>query len=411
MDDNLLDSYGLFSKAIHWITAFIILALLAVGLYMGSLESSPQKILIYNLHKSFGLLVLALVFVRVVWHLIHKKPKSLPTHKKWEVWLSHSIHGFLYILLFALPISGWVMSSAGDYNVKLFFVNMPDIVSKNEGLYETAEEVHEILAWVIIALVGLHVLGALKHYFVDKDKTLERMTWARISIVPAILLFGFVALIYGFIAFQSLSEELEIEHEHKDHSAFEQNDQNYAQEDLNNMNLEVFGVTKWNIDKKKSAITFKATQYGQKFEGNFDFRGQIFFDPEILDKSKAIIDIDMKSIKTGSIDRDNQARSKDWFDVATYPKAIFETDGFIKVDVEGNYLAKGRLTLRGVTLPVDLPFNLKIKERQGGKISAVMKSEIELSRLSFGIGQGQWSDEGAIGDKVAVDLFVVASNN
>ena len=405
MSKDSTDNYGLVSKLIHWLTAFIILGMLAVGSYMVSLEMSPQKIWIYNLHKSFGLLVLALVFIRVFWHLIKKKPKSLATHKKWEVGLSHAIHGFLYILLFALPISGWVMSSAGDFNVKFFSINMPDIVSKNKDLFESAEEVHEILAWAILALVGLHVAGALKHHFMDKDRTLERMTWARISIVSTILLFGFVALIYGFVAVQSLSEDSEVEHD--DHA--EVKSQEHASY-IDKTEILAVDVTQWIIDKEKSSLRFKAKQYGQYFDGNFNFDGQIFFDSKKLDKSKVRIYIDMNSIKTGSLDRDNQAKSKDWFDVATYPNAIFEADGFIRGDVEGYYIAKGDLTLRGVTLPVDLPFNLEIKEGDSGKITAVMKSELELGRLDFGVGQGQWSNEDAISDKVSIniDLLVTA---
>jgi len=405
MSKDPADSYGLVSRFIHWVTAFIILGLLAVGNYMVSLDMSPQKIWIYNLHKSFGLLVLALVFIRVFWHLIKKKPKSLPTHKKWEVGLSHAIHGFLYILLFALPISGWVMSSAGDFNVKFFSINMPDIVSKNKDLFNIAEEAHGILAWVILALVGLHVAGALKHHFIDKDRTLERITWARISIVPTILLFGFVALIYGFVAVQSLSGDSKAEHD--DHA--EVKSQEHAS-DIDKKEILASDVTQWIIDKGKSSLSFKAKQYGQYFDGNFSFDGQIFFDPKKLDKSKVRIYIDMNSIKTGSLDRDNQAKSKDWFDVATYPNAIFEADKFIKRDVDGNYIAKGNLTLRGVTLPVELPFNLEIKEGDSGKISAVMKSEIELGRLNFGVGQGQWSNGDAISDKVSIniDLLVAA---
>ena len=173
----------------------------------------------------------------------------------------------------------------------------------------------------------------------------------------------------------------------------------------------VSDIYKWIIDKSQSSLRFKAMQYGQSFEGDFSFDGQIFFDPEKLDKSKVRVYIDISSIKTGSVDRDSQAKSKDWFDVATYPNAVFDAEKFEKGNIDNSYIAHGYLTLRGVKLPVQLPFNLKIVEEDHGKLQAIMAAEVELSRFGFGVGQGQWNSEDAISDKVTVYIGLVASSH
>lgn len=403
-------SYSLIARIIHWLTALIILGLLVVGTCMTTMDMSEQKLQFYNFHKSFGLLVLALAFVRIAWHLIKKKPKSLPTHKKWEKILSHAVHGFLYLLLIAIPISGWVMSSAGDFNIKFFSLNMPDIVSKDENLFKLFHEVHEILAWVLLGLLVLHIAGALKHHVIDRDETLERMTWRRIGMVPVTVLVFLLAGVYGYVVFE---EGLKKFGEQNNAVKTPIAGTSQAEETKNNENVAVSvdGVPQWEIDSGKSNLNFQATQYGQTFDGSFDFNGAIYFDPALLDKSKVKIEIDIASIKTGSEDRDSQARSEDWFNVTTYPKAVFEAEEFTTGDRVNSYEARGTLSLRGVTMPIILPFTLVISDNDQGHRVANMSAILDLSRLDFGVGQGQWQKTDAISDKVTINASLLATQS
>src|SRR3972149_6101081 len=107
--------YGAVTKSLHWITALLVILLLAAGLYMTGLPDSPDKLKIYGLHKAGGITVLALTFCRILWHVISKKPQPVETLKPWEKYLSQALHALFYVLLIALPLTGWLRSSAANF--------------------------------------------------------------------------------------------------------------------------------------------------------------------------------------------------------------------------------------------------------------------------------------------------------
>lgn len=399
--------YNTLSKLLHWTTAILILGLLALGFYMAQLDYSDDKIKLYGLHKSFGLLVLMLGIVRVTWHLLVKKPKSLPEHKKWEKGLSHAVHALLYLCIFAIPLSGWIMSSAGDFAVQFFGINMPDIVAKDKELFETSGEVHETLAFIVLCLAGLHFLGAAKHHIIDRDQTLTRMTSPNLSLSRGIVICGIIGALFlppiYFIAQDILHEE----DEHKN-----ENDEAAQQAPIipasttENTPLITSLAPRWTIVPNENTVSFTATQSGAEFSGHFGaVKGDIFFDPENLPHSKAKITIQIAPISTGSDDRDAQAVQKDWFDATTFPIAIFETTSFEKTG-DDTFTAHGNLTIREITKPVDLSFTLLTKEEQGNTF-ANMTAQLSLKRTDFGVGQGQWQSTDTIGDdvKITINLF------
>lgn len=168
--------YGAVSKAIHWLMGLTIIGLLAVGLYMEGLDASPLKFQIYGLHKAIGIAVLAVFFVRVFWRFTNIVPDSLPSHRAWEKFLAHSVHVFLYVAMIGMPLSGWMMSSAAGYPVEFFgLFTLPHIVPESESLGDLMREIHALLGCALMAALGLHIAGALKHHFIDKDNTLRRM--------------------------------------------------------------------------------------------------------------------------------------------------------------------------------------------------------------------------------------------
>lgn len=173
---NTQQNYGAVTKLLHWVTALLIIGLLAVGLYMDSMPASLEKLKLYNLHKSFGITVLMLFFVRLGWRIYTPAPDTLPSVKKHEARLAHTIHYFLYFAMLAMPFSGWLMSSAAGRVVEPFgLFALPHLTGESEALVKATKTFHFYFAWMIITAVSLHVLGAMKHFVIDKDKTLQRM--------------------------------------------------------------------------------------------------------------------------------------------------------------------------------------------------------------------------------------------
>jgi cytochrome b561 len=135
-----------------------------------------KKLAMLARHKSVGITILGLAIVRLLWRWLNPTPSLPDTLKPYERTLASLTHAALYILLFAMPLSGWMMSSARGFPVSWFgFIQLPDLVPKNKPLYDAMLETHETLAWALFTIVALHVLAALKHHFMLKDNVLRRM--------------------------------------------------------------------------------------------------------------------------------------------------------------------------------------------------------------------------------------------
>ena len=161
--------------ALHWLLALAIVSSFAVGLYMTSLSFSPTQLRLYNWHKWAGVMILTLSAARLLWRLTHRPPADLPM-SAWQQRAAHAAHGLLYGLFFAVPLAGWAYSSAAGFPIVLFGVlPLPDFVPVSRELAETIKPFHKWLAYGLAATVVLHVAGALKHHFIDRDALLQRM--------------------------------------------------------------------------------------------------------------------------------------------------------------------------------------------------------------------------------------------
>jgi|SRR5271163_885395 len=160
---------------LHWLIAALILCAFAVGWFMTSLTISPLRLRLVNWHKWIGISVLLLVVLRLLWRLKHPPPAFLPM-PRWQRQVAHGLHAALYILLFALPISGWFYSNAAGYPVVYFgLVRLPTLVDKNKVLSQTLHHLHHLIGWALLIAIGLHLLAVIKHHFIDRDATLNRM--------------------------------------------------------------------------------------------------------------------------------------------------------------------------------------------------------------------------------------------
>ncbi|MEM7667819.1 MAG: cytochrome b/b6 domain-containing protein [Pseudomonadota bacterium] len=178
------DSYSLIQRLLHWAIAVVVLALLAGGLLIGQLGFDGLKAafgqsftnLIYNLHKSFGVLVLGLMICRVLVRLLIGKPdysEPLPAPTRIA---SEAVHGLLYVCLIAMPLLGWFATASGGFPVEFFSSRLPGLIGVDKELSKTLFQLHEWTAYVILAAVGLHIAGGLFHWLVLKDRIMGRIS-------------------------------------------------------------------------------------------------------------------------------------------------------------------------------------------------------------------------------------------
>ena len=162
--------------ALHWLVALAIFGAFSLGLYMQDLPLSPTKLKLYSYHKWTGVTIFLLMLVRLAWRATHPAP-PLPEHMpQWQRVAASSIHHLFYLLIVAIPLTGWLMSSAKGFPTVWFGVlPLPDLLDKNKELGDTLALVHKSLNFGMAALVIAHVGAAVKHHVVDRDDILGRM--------------------------------------------------------------------------------------------------------------------------------------------------------------------------------------------------------------------------------------------
>jgi cytochrome b561 len=187
---NTRATWGAISQLLHWLVVFLVAVQWSLAKYAAT-QTLTGKIGTLGLHKSIGITILALAASRLIWRLLNPTPSSPDGQKVWERGLARLSHVALYALIFALPISGWVMSSARNFAVSWFGIfQIPSLVSPDPKLFKQMEDLHQLLFTALLVAALLHVIGAFKHHYIDRDDVLRRMlpTWrsgARIT-TPAI---------------------------------------------------------------------------------------------------------------------------------------------------------------------------------------------------------------------------------
>jgi cytochrome b561 len=154
----------------------LILAAFPLGLYMHDLPLSPFKLRLYSYHKWIGVTIFLLTVFRLSWRITHRPPPLPDTMRGWEKIAAEIAHYLLYILLFIIPISGWLMSSAKGFQTVWFgVIPLPDLVGKDKFLGNLLQQVHVILNYAMLGVLLAHVGAALKHHFIQRDDVLTRM--------------------------------------------------------------------------------------------------------------------------------------------------------------------------------------------------------------------------------------------
>ncbi len=168
--------YGGIAKLFHWLSAAAIITAIVLGFAMNSVESGPSQNRLYDLHRSFGALILALTGARLLWRLYAPPPPMVAGMPAWQEKAALYLHRLLYVLLFAMPLLGWAGTSAFPAKIMVFgMFELPPLVAPNRELSELLLGIHWRLAFVLCALIAGHIAAVLYHHIVRKDDTLKRM--------------------------------------------------------------------------------------------------------------------------------------------------------------------------------------------------------------------------------------------
>lgn len=169
-------TYTPVAKGLHWLMAVLILGTLVLGLYMTGLPLSPQKLQLYSWHKWAGVTIFLLVWFRLAWRVTHLPPSPPETLSPRMRRVAHAGHALLYGLMIAIPLSGWLMSSAKGFQTVWFGVlPIPDLIGRDRELGDLLQTVHKAFTVALMLTLAGHIAAALWHHFVLKDDTLRRI--------------------------------------------------------------------------------------------------------------------------------------------------------------------------------------------------------------------------------------------
>ncbi|WP_245297276.1 cytochrome b/b6 domain-containing protein [Rhizobium oryziradicis] len=423
---------------LHWVTALLVISMIPMGLWMVRAIKDPatQQLAyqLFQVHKSIGFAILALTVVRIVWRLTHPVPALPAGMKNWESFLAKATHVAFYGLMLALPLSGWIYISSGwaistDRPLQVAtswfgLFGVPDLpgLEGNRTVAFAAMGAHSYLAWGGIVLIALHVAAALKHHVIDRDAVLAQMipvlspalpkiraehghgasapsgsAFYRAGGVMAVVVVAIAGCLFSLPAPLPIQADGQAEAPVSTAPAPVQAAANSApaQDQASASTAKT-----WVIQKASSRIGFEGVHNGKPFTGQFeDWSGDIHFDPANLAASRASVTIKTGTAKTGDATQEGSLKNGEWFNSARYPDARFETVSFAALGGE-RYEAKGTLTIKNKSIPVVLPFTLKIN---GTK--AHMEGALELDRAA--INMGMFSDPAADWVSKAIQVKVV----
>lgn len=173
--DNSEDRYTGFAMALHWVMTIVVFCLFMIGWNMVDLPRGSERTFYFALHKSLGLTILTLVFVRVIWRLYHRPPPYHSSIPGWRVSIARCVHYLLYLLMFLQPLSGYLSSSFSGYSTQVFGLPLPQWGWRDPPVNEFFTEIHVASSVLLLTLIGIHILGALSHAFAREDGVFRRI--------------------------------------------------------------------------------------------------------------------------------------------------------------------------------------------------------------------------------------------
>lgn len=399
---NSTSHYGLITRSFHWLIALLIISMIPLGIQANALAHQieagtstdiDRARFLFSLHKTLGVTIFFAAIARILWAISQPKPAPLHPEKRAETFLAELVHWLLYASLVLVPLSGWIGHAATSGFAPIWwpFGQSLPLVPQSEAVAELSFNLHIIFERVLVIAIFLHVAGALKHHFWDKDGTLRRMTRGTPAEGPTghaanraapLVAVGVYAVALGIGASLGLLTPP---------AAADSGD-----------TLEAT-ASEWTVTEGE--ITFTIQQFGSAVEGRFDeWTSAISFDPDapVGDAPVGSVEttIAISSASIGSVTL--QAMGPAFFDVEGHPTASYQGTIFNTAD---GYLADGTLTLKGITLPVSFPFDLTVADD-----TASITGTLPLNRLDYQIGTSE-PTETNVGFEVMVQFAVTASRD
>lgn len=402
---NSATRYGSAARALHWLTALLILSAIALGLYAESLPRDTEAAAaalrrVYSAHKTIGVATFFVALIRILWAWVQPKPAPLHPERRAETLAAEVVHWALYGAMLVMPASGWVMhaAEAGFAPILWPFGQGLPFVPKSEALAHAAGAVHKTAVLVLYGALAAHVAGALKHALIDRDATLARMLRgtaagpvagpaagtgptaghgiARLAPVAALGLWA------GVLGVALLPDG---------GAAPLGADATPAAAPTS------AAASGWQV--REGQLGFTVTQMGAPVTGALpNWTAAIDYDPE-TGAGHVEVQIDTTTLSLGSVT--DQAKGADFFDTATHPGARFTAT--ITRIAGAEHAATGTLTLRGTAVPLTLPFTLTVAGE-----TATMTGQVTLDRRAFGMGAA-FPDEATVGFGVTVDVALSAT--
>lgn len=387
-----MQRYSLTAIILHWAIAALIAFQISVGWALEGLGARGFSL--YQLHKSVGIMILALTLVRVA--VRYWKPRPAKLEGGWQGALASGVHLGLYAFMIAGPLTGWALVSTAKVKVPtLIFGAIPlPHLPLPASVHGLAESSHGLIAWIGIALVALHVAGALRHHFLMRDGLIWRMVPGRSTALliglPALILVGFLAgrAILPGAAPASVTAPAPAAPEPiaEPANVAEATPENVVANAIAEPVEEAAGPPPaWTV-QPGGRIGFSVGNDGETISGSFGkWSAAIVMDPDHPDSADIKVTIDMASASVGDAYKDGMLPGDEFFSIAAHPTATFTAKGAERTGPNA-YRATGLLSMKGVSKAQSIRFTLT-----GEGPTRKVSGSATIARASFGVGNGDSS--------------------
>ena len=379
---NTTQRWGAISKLLHWAVVVLVIVQFVLANLADDLPLGMARLGMLARHKSVGITILALALLRLLWRSGQPAPALPATLPRAQRRLAQGTHALLYLLLLAMPLSGWMMSSAKNYPVSWFgLLQLPDLVAPGNATYEAMHTAHEWMAGLLALTALLHLLGALKHHFLDRDDVLRRMLPFVRGPAPLLAVLG-VATFTGAAAGRVVAAAATAPAP------------------------ATTAAVRYVLDPGRSTLEFRFRQAGATATGRFArYRVSLDWPASGAAPGNATleVEIDTTSLDTADTDRDGMLRGADLFAVERFPQAHFSAKRLAPAGTApgGALLAHGVLQIRDRSRTVAVPLAVRFATETGRRV-AYLRGEMPLRRLDYGVGQGEWQSTQWVDDAVVV---------
>lgn len=395
-DQGAQARYSGVAIALHWVLALTLAFQLALGFAM---PRDASGFALFQLHKSVGITILLLTVLRIVWRLVKKPP--LATEGGFGGFVARAVHLLLYVFMIGAPLTGWALVSTAKIKAPtVLFGTLPwPHLPLPMGINEPMEEGHELLAWLGLAVIVLHILGALRHQFLIRDNLMRRMSPGGSAALGGLL--GLAVLVVYFGTGMTISSRVvanggyKAESEEQESAVALATPSEVAATPTESATAEATETPAaeetpagpppvWTI-RPGGRLSFSVGNGAEGLRGSFsDWTGAIKFDPEHPDNAPDIrISVKLASASMGDATQDGMLQDSEFFATSANPVATFRSTS-VEQTGPNRYRARGTLSLKGASKPQTITFTLA-----GEGLKRKVTGSGSIDRSAFGVGTGE----------------------